>query len=1039
MGLLDKRTVICLDFHDALVALPVGPTSGDAYICSVAGNGWTLNYFYWYDGAAWIEEIPAFGQVASLSTPVEIRWFDGTGWVSMGAAGGYWSRDIGNGIIYPTTLTDRVTIGHQLPPISAGMRLSIGDGIQTTCNGGNSVMLSYDGEDCYYETRSTDMSEGVIFNADGAVPNRSGILSNIFSGGYPLGWGNNRLFIFDSRTNPITVRCNSYNMIEMRMPVAAGVPGFLLRSGPVISTALFYMTNEDQANIEMGASNAINWLDGDAEGDGVDFSIFMDGNDAIGINGSTRAITFNAVYSFPTSDGLASQVLTTNGLGVVSWQNAGGTGYWSRTLTVIHPTTITDNVSIGNTTGNGYQFFVSTEIGLVDTIILNQSGNFVQFGDMDGGGHDIAFKGDNAYIDFYPIGSDRVMRLSGSEGLQLWSVNAANPSTVASLHLRHTRGNYVGGPDYTQNNDVLGTIDFCGHNNANNVGAFIQSEATTNWTLLPLPNCPADMSFWTTPDDNTQIPLERLTLHDDGTITFNTAYTFPNADGAAGRVLQTNGLGVLSWAVAGGAGYWSQTGTVVHPTTITDQVAIQQTTAYGATPRPLTIGGAGAYGGTAHLTGASPRLELYASGLTATYRAYDIVPYGDALHIRNLDDAYAVGVDLFEGNRDGVNLFGTGAAAIVQIATAGVIFHNAYTFPNADGTADTVLMTDGAGDVEWVNPGTFAVNQAAHGFTAATPIYWTGAAWAAAQSDDPDTVGTHVVVEVVDAANFRAANNGRHTITGHGLTVGEYYFVSDAVAGTLTDTEPTTYSNPLVFIEDANTAHILPFRASQYQPATQDGWTLFSGTFTYISATSFSVSNTAANQAIFKVGRPITYRISPGTWDYGIVTAYVAGTITLAGASMAAGDDEMKWGDLGKVQHLSFAVNGEFADAAESDLLENDLNYFFKWKGGLSYCVLISHILTVDDSGVGGPATDNPFANVTIGSKSGVMSDVCSSNGGDGLRVRTTWQETTNDINVANYQIDFGDDIEIKATPAGSAGENLDAANLTLQAIFVYE
>ena len=50
-----------------------------------------------------------------------------------------------------------------------------------------------------------------------------------------------------------------------------------------------------------------------------------------------------------------------------------------------------------------------------------------------------------------------------------------------------------------------------------------------------------------------------------------------------------------------------------------------------------------------------------------------------------------------------------------------------------------------------------------------------------------------------DTDNFIAAQSGRFEITSHGLTSNEYYFVSDATSGTLTSTEPNTYSNPLIF------------------------------------------------------------------------------------------------------------------------------------------------------------------------------------------------------------------------------------------------
>ena len=55
------------------------------------------------------------------------------------------------------------------------------------------------------------------------------------------------------------------------------------------------------------------------------------------------------------------------------------------------------------------------------------------------------------------------------------------------------------------------------------------------------------------------------------------------------------------------------------------------------------------------------------------------------------------------------------------------------------------------------------------------------------------------------------------------MTAGEYYFVSDSVAGQLTTTEPTastSYSNPLMQATSSTTAVMGQFRPSQIAPLT---------------------------------------------------------------------------------------------------------------------------------------------------------------------------------------------------------------------------
>jgi len=110
----------------------------------------------------------------------------------------------------------------------------------------------------------------------------------------------------------------------------------------------------------------------------------------------------------------------------------------------------------------------------------------------------------------------------------------------------------------------------------------------------------------------------------------------------------------------------------------------------------------------------------------------------------------------------------------------------------------------------------FKVTQIAHGFSVKNAVYHNGTIWVKAKSDSGTTLGTHIVIASETADTFYISSSGRFTITGHGLTPGSYYFVSDATAGLLTATEPTTsgnYSNPIAYIEDANTIQVFQFRA----------------------------------------------------------------------------------------------------------------------------------------------------------------------------------------------------------------------------------
>jgi len=103
--------------------------------------------------------------------------------------------------------------------------------------------------------------------------------------------------------------------------------------------------------------------------------------------------------------------------------------------------------------------------------------------------------------------------------------------------------------------------------------------------------------------------------------------------------------------------------------------------------------------------------------------------------------------------------------------------------------------------------------ESTHGFSLLDAIYHDGSNWVKAQANSSSTLATHVVSEVIDSNNFKAKAFGSITSTGHGLSVGEYYFLSASSAGAGTSTEPTTgYSCPLYYVLDANTVIGMVYR-----------------------------------------------------------------------------------------------------------------------------------------------------------------------------------------------------------------------------------
>ncbi len=146
---------------------------------------------------------------------------------------------------------------------------------------------------------------------------------------------------------------------------------------------------------------------------------------------------------------------------------------------------------------------------------------------------------------------------------------------------------------------------------------------------------------------------------------------------------------------------------------------------------------------------------------------------------------------------------------------------------------DNVLEAVGGGG----GGASFELNQTAHNFPLLSPVYTDGSTWALAKADSADTLASHVVVEVVDVDNVILAQSGRIEAPSHGLTVGDYHFTSEASAGTLTNTEPSTFSNPIMLVDTSDTVIILPFRPSYVDSAN-------------ISEQSIDLSDNVTNQNV---------------------------------------------------------------------------------------------------------------------------------------------------------------------------------------------
>ena len=223
--------------------------------------------------------------------------------------------------------------------------------------------------------------------------------------------------------------------------------------------------------------------------------------------------------------------------------------------------------------------------------------------------------------------------------------------------------------------------------------------------------------------------------------------------------------------------------------------------------------------------------------------------------------------------------------------TPGEIQFRKFSGPTPQvGQVWTATDTNGSG--YWADPGgasTIEINQVAHGFSVGDGIYHNGTSWAQGQANDATTLATFCVAEVIDADNFIAAQFARLEVPSHGFTIGEYYFLSEATAGLPVTTEPTTgFSNPLFFVEDANTLQILVYRPSTVgvvtnlddigdvaAPSPASGDLLSYDGADWVNVTPESLRSTAA------ISSDVTLAAS----TYNLVDTSAARTLTLPAAS----------------------------------------------------------------------------------------------------------------------------------------------------------
>jgi len=182
------------------------------------------------------------------------------------------------------------------------------------------------------------------------------------------------------------------------------------------------------------------------------------------------------------------------------------------------------------------------------------------------------------------------------------------------------------------------------------------------------------------------------------------------------------------------------------------------------------------------------------------------------------DPSYGYQISLWQG--DGVTLI-TPTEGSWEIDYYAGIIRFFPTFTPADlgwgAIKATLYVYTGAyGAGSSTSPIRFDVPQVAHGFSNLQVVYNDGGTWQLAQADAEATLGTHMVVGVIDVDNFTVQQIGKAAIAAHGLTPGSIYYLSDTVAGALTATRPTasgSYEEPILVVQDVDVVYLLDWRA----------------------------------------------------------------------------------------------------------------------------------------------------------------------------------------------------------------------------------
>ena len=224
--------------------------------------------------------------------------------------------------------------------------------------------------------------------------------------------------------------------------------------------------------------------------------------------------------------------------------------------------------------------------------------------------------------------------------------------------------------------------------------------------------------------------------------------------------------------------------------------------------------------------------------------------------------------------------------------------------------------------------------------------------------------------------------------------------VTSTLKSALTAANDPSGTNPFATVADLGAASAA---ASGWEPVTA---------FTYTSASSFTIANTAENETRFLPRTALRYRAPAGTWLYGVVDTYSAGTVTILGAALSSSYTEMSVDATGsKTTVFHMSAPGDFAASASTTILLTSGKTYESWE--LRRSALVSFKVRLATA----YGTTAPQINVAVSSNVVASSAVPA--------IASDWTRCSS-INTSYYMVNPGDNIILTTTQGtGTAGDTL--------------